>query len=187
MGEIRMSLADAATLLGIAPNSVRSRFKVGKIRGERDNQGKLWVWLDHTGQGSKQDSSNLSIEGSKRDRSKPSNEGSNKAHIEALEAHLRTLTDQLNLAQTEMSALRIRASAADGLKAQVAGLEALRDEVRADRDHWREVAERLLLTDQRSSPDQATETPSTGPLHVNTGDYAEEAPRSFWSRLFGRS
>ena len=86
MGEIRMSLADAATLLGIAPNSVRSRFKVGKIRGERNNQGKLWVWLDHTGQGSKQDSSNLSIEGSKRDRSKPSNEGSNKAHIEALEA-----------------------------------------------------------------------------------------------------
>lgn len=84
------------------------------------------------------------------------------------------------------------------LKTQLADL-------RADRDHWRQAAEhqmtvaeqeraerlalteRLLLTDQRPSPDQATETPSTDPLHVNTGDYAEEAPRSFWSRLFGRS
>lgn len=41
-----MSLADAAKLLGIAPNSVRSRFKSGKIRGERDNEGKIWVWID---------------------------------------------------------------------------------------------------------------------------------------------
>lgn len=164
MGENRMSLVDAAALLGIAPNSVRSRFKSGKIRGERDNQGKLWVWLDPAVEGSKFATPNPSIEGAKRDRSKPSNEGSNKAHIEALEAHLRTLSDQLNLAQTEMSALRIRASAADGLEAQVAGLEALRDEVRADRDHWREIAERALA-DLHSEP---------------------EIRQSFWARLFGR-
>jgi hypothetical protein len=135
-----MSLADAAIALGIAPNSVRSRFKAGKIRGERDNLGKLWVWLDHAA------------------------EGSNRPHIEALEAHLRTLTDQLNLAQVEVSALRIRASAADRLEAQVAGLEALRDEVRADRDHWREVAERTLAD-----------------LHVEP-----KVRRSLWARLFGR-
>lgn len=135
-----MSLADAATALGIAPNSVRSRFKAGKIRGERDNLGKLWVWLD------------LSAE------------GSNKAHIDALEAHLRTLTDQLNLAQVEVSNLRIRASAADRLEGQVAGLEALRDEVGADRDHWREVAERAL-TDLHAAP---------------------KVRRSLWARLFGR-
>ena len=46
MTEARMSLAEAAKLLGIAPNSVRSRFKAGKIRGERDNEGKIWVWID---------------------------------------------------------------------------------------------------------------------------------------------
>ena len=66
MADIRMSLADAAMVLGIAPNSVRSRFKAGKLRGERDNQGKIWVWLDdaaqHTG-GSKSKPSKPSIEG----------------------------------------------------------------------------------------------------------------------------
>lgn len=135
-----MSLAEAARALGIAPNSVRSRFKAGKIRGERDNLGKLWVWLDHA------------------------LEGSNAAHINALEAHLRTLTDQLNLAQAEVSALRTRASSADRLEGQVAGLEALRDEIRADRDHWREVAERALAD-----------------LHVEP-----KVRRSLWARLFGR-
>lgn len=165
MNEIRMSLADAATALGIAPNSVRSRFKAGKIRGERDNQGKLWVWLEHAAEGSKPSTSKPSIEGSKRDRSKPSNESSNKAHIAALEAHLRTLADQLSLAQVEASALRSRASAADRFEAEVAGLEALREEVRADRDHWRDVAERALAD-----------------LHVEP-----KVRRSLWVRLFGRS
>ncbi|RYF14697.1 MAG: hypothetical protein EOO77_14045 [Oxalobacteraceae bacterium] len=136
-----MSLADAATALGIAPNSVRSRFKAGKIRGERDNLGKLWVWLDHAV------------------------EGSNTAQVNALEAHLRTLTDQLNLAQAEVSALRIRASVADHLEGQIVGLETLRDEVRADRDHWREIAERALAD-----------------LHVEP-----KVRRSLWARLFGRS
>lgn len=164
MSEIRMSLADAATALGLAPNSVRSRFKAGKIRGERDNQGKLWVWLDHATEGSKQPASNPSIEGSKQRRSKPSNEGSNKAHVDALEAHLRTLADQLNLAQAEVSTLRSRASAADRFEAEVAGLEALRDEVRADRDHWRDVAERALA-DLRIEP---------------------EVRKGLWARLFGR-
>lgn len=164
MSKVRMSLADAATALGLAPNSVRSRFKAGKIRGERDNQGKLWVWLDHATEGSKPPASNLSIEGSKQRRSKPSKEGSNKAHIDALEAHLRTLADQLNVAQAEVSTLRSRASAADRFEAEVVGLEALRDEARADRDHWRDVAERALA-DLRIEP---------------------EVRKSLWARLFGR-
>lgn len=160
-----MSLADAGLTLGIAPNSVRSRFKAGKIRGERDNQGKLWVWLDPEAESSKPSPSKPSIEGSKRDRSKASDGGSNKAHIEALEAHIRTVTSQLDLAQAEVSALRIRASAADRLEAEVAGLEALREEVRADRDHWREVAERVLAERQ----------------------VEPEARKGLWARLFGRS
>jgi len=159
-----MSLADAAIALGIAPNSVRSRFKAGKIRGERDNSGKLWVWLD-TEEGSKKLTSNPSIEGSKSAASNPRSKGSNGAHINALEAHLRTLADQLHLAQAEATTLRIRASEADRLEGQVAGLEALRDEVRADRDHWREVAERALAD-----------------LHVEP-----KVRRSLWARLFGRS
>lgn len=155
MADIRMSLADAATALGIAPNSVRSRFKAGKLRGERDNQGKIWVWLGDTVPPS---------EGPKSKASKPSIEGFEQGRFEALEAHLRTLTEQLALAQSELAALRPRASAADRLEAEVAGLEALRDEVRADRDHWRDIAGQALA-DRREQP---------------------EPRRSLWSRLFGR-
>jgi len=150
-----MSLSDAATALGIAPNSVRSRFKAGKLRGERDNQGKIWVWLDDAAS---------PIEGSKSKPSKSSIEGFEQGRIKALEGHLRTVMEQLNLAQAELASLRPRASAADRLEAEVAGLEALRDEVRADRDHWRDVAEQALA-DRREQP---------------------EPRRGFWSRLFGR-
>lgn len=149
-----MSLADAATALGIAPNSVRSRFKSGKLRGERDNQGKIWVWLDDA---------TLPIGPSKSKPSKPSIEGFEQGQIKALEDHLRTVTEQLELAQSELASVRLRASVADRLEAEVAGLEALRDEVRADRDRWRGVAEQALA-DRRLEP-----------------------RRGLWFRLFGRS
>lgn len=155
MADIRMSLADAATTLGIAPNSVRSRFKAGKLRGERDNQGKIWVWLDDTVQ---------PAESSKSKVSKPLIEGFEQGRFKALEAHLQTLTEQLALAQSELASLRPRASIADRLEGEIAGLEALRDDVRADRDHWRSIAEQALA-DRREQP---------------------EARRGFWSRLFGR-
>lgn len=156
MPDVRMSLADAAAALGIAPNSVRSRFKAGKLRGERDNLGKIWVWLDDAiapAGGSISNPSKVSIE--------PFEQG----RFEALEAHLRTLTEQLSLAQSELASLRLRASAADRLEAEVAGLEVLRDEVRADRDHWRGVAEQALADRWQAS----------------------EPRRGLWSRLFGRS
>lgn len=155
-----MSLADASALLGIASNSVRSRFKAGKIRGERDNQGKVWVWLDPDREGSKSNPSNPS----KSPVSNPSKSAPSNPSIEPFEAHLRTLTEQLSLAQAELASLRLRASAADRLEAEVAGLKALRDEVRADRDHWREIAEQALA-DRRQEP---------------------ETRRSLWARLFGR-
>ena len=163
-----MSLAEAAIELGLAPNSVRSRFKAGKMRGERDNQGKLWVWLEplpKKPEGSNTDLSNLSVEGKNSLRSKPSNDPIRNAHIEAIEAHLRTVTNQLEQAQSEVTTLRVRASVADRLEAEVTGLEILRDEIRNDRDHWRELAERLLA-ERQATP---------------------EVRRSFWARLFGRA
>ncbi len=155
-----MSLADAAALLGVAPNSVRSRFKNGKLRGERDNQGKIWVWLEPE---------SARLEGSKSKASKPVVEAALKGSIKpsiitALEAHNRTLTEQLGLAQAELATLRSRASTADRLEAEIAGLEVLRDELRADRDHWREFVQ------------HAEQQTSLGLEH----------PRGCWTRLFGR-
>lgn len=121
--EVRMSLADAAALLNTAPNTVRSRFKAGKIRGERDNSGKIWVWIDPNSQSSKPTPS------------KPSKKGSNDA---ALEAILVTL----ERAQEELSSLRPKASRVDQLEAENALLvDQIRD-LKADRDAWRKLSER---------------------------------------------
>jgi hypothetical protein len=87
----------------------------------------------------------------------------------------------------------------------VAILKAQLDDIRADRDHWREAAERqmavadqeraervalserLLLTDQRPAPERVPETPAPTPTDIDPGEYVAEASRSLWSRLLGRS
>ncbi|WP_347341177.1 helix-turn-helix domain-containing protein [Sphingomonas sp. TREG-RG-20F-R18-01] len=72
----------------------------------------------------------------------------------------------------------------DLLRSQLDDVRADREDIRADRNHWRQIAERGLLTDQRTpparTPDAASEmTESVGPtLPPSTG--------GFWSRLFGR-
>lgn len=121
--EVRMSLADASALLKVAPNTIRSRFKSGKIRGERDNTGKIWVWI------------NPNIKGSKSRISNPSSKGSNDAAIEAL-------TAQLEQAQRELKDLRLAAARADLLEAEkVLLLEKISD-LKDDRDAWRRLSER---------------------------------------------
>lgn len=71
----------------------------------------------------------------------------------------------------------------DLLKSQLDDVRADREDVRNDRNHWRQIAERGLLTDQRSSLEPI---PETSPETV-TVEPSSLAPESgFWSRLFGR-
>lgn len=125
MAEERVSLAEAAALLGIAPNSVRSRFKAGKLRGERDNEQKIWVWIDREKVANDKGSKSPISKGSK-DVSKPSIEPSiepsNDSAIKALEAHVQTLAEQLSLANAELLELRPKAAAAERLGAENEGL-----------------------------------------------------------------
>lgn len=121
--EARMSLADAAALTGVAPNTIRSRFKSGKIRGERDNAGKIWVWIDP----------NQLV--SKRRISKPSTEGSKDTAIEALSA-------QLEQAQIELKDLRTKATRVDQLEAERTLLMDQIKDLKTDRDAWRRQADR---------------------------------------------
>lgn len=75
----------------------------------------------------------------------------------------------------------------DLLRSQLDDVRADREDIRADRNHWRQIAERGLLTDQRppseQTPDPAPEVTKgiehvLPPLLPSTG--------GFWSRLFGR-
>ena len=109
-----MTLKEAGELLGIKPNSVRSRWKQGKIEGERDNSGKIWVWIDRT--------SIANDKGSKKMTSKPSIEGFENREIKALEAHLKATTEQLAKAEAEIADLKPQAMEAMKLRAEVEGL-----------------------------------------------------------------
>lgn len=86
----------------------------------------------------------------------------------------------------------------------VALLKAQLDDLRADRDHWREAAghqmmmaekeraeraalsEKLLLTDQRQLSEWVPDTPATTSTSIDTGDPIIGPSLGFWSRLFGR-
>lgn len=139
MSEVRMSLKEAGELLGLKPNSVRSRFKKGKIRGEADNMGKLWVWVDPVkvanDRGSKKPSSKVSIEGFE------SNE------IKALQAHLKATTEQLAKAEAKIADLEPQAMEAVALKAEN---QALKDQQgRGEAEIARLVEAMAKLDDER--------------------------------------
>jgi hypothetical protein len=123
--EVRMSLAEAAALTNTAPNTIRSRFKSGKIRGERDNAGKIWVWIDPASAASKAKTSKPS-----KSSSKPSND-------ELFEA----LKVQLQRANEELDALRPKAAKADILAAEKALLIEQISDLKADRDAWKKLSE----------------------------------------------
>jgi hypothetical protein len=45
---IRVSVEEAATLLGIEKGSVKKRIQRGKLRSEKDTSGTIWVYLDRS-------------------------------------------------------------------------------------------------------------------------------------------
>lgn len=124
--EVRMSLADASALMEVAPNTLRSRWKAGKVRGERDNAGKIWVWIDPD------------LAGSKKRISKPSKQISKPSNDAAFEA----LKVQLHRANDELDVLRPKAAMADALAAEKALLGEQITDLKADRDAWRKLSER---------------------------------------------
>lgn len=78
----------------------------------------------------------------------------------------------------------------DLLKSQLDDVRADREDIRTDRNHWRQIAERSLLTDQRPAPDHPSETL---PQSLEVAPIVEPSPSpqaqpegGFWSRLFGR-
>lgn len=169
MAEKRMSLVEAAEHFGIAPNSVRSRWKAGKLRGERDNNQKVWVWVDTE--------KAANDEGSKREAapsiSKPSKfegEGFEAFEIKALQDHLKTALEQLGIAQNELKELRPLAAKVERLEAEKAGMQGQLD-IRAE-----QLAElRQLLADMKAN--RAEEFRQF---------LAQQPAKGFFARLFGR-
>ena len=160
MSEIRMSLKEAGEHLGLKPNSVRSRWKKGTLRGERDNSGKVWVWLDPT--------KAANDRGSKKIASKVATEGFESNEIKALRDHLKATTEQLLKAEAEIADLKPQALEAVGLKAEN---QALKDQQgRGEAEITRLVASLDKMDTERQELIKAV----------------LKQRRGFWERITGR-
>ncbi len=202
MTKVRMSLAEAGDRLGIASNSVRSRWKAGRIEGSRDNVGKIWVYLDPkeiVEAEAASNSSKPSIEpmskGSTEGGSNPSTEPSSNPSIEGVEgfedrrfeaqaAHIKTLTGQLERAEAELDALRPKVLEGERAGARAEALEAtlstLRDERemerRSHREHVQDLRGRAEGAERREGEVRAE--------LAAVRDRVEQKRRwSFWQRL----
>lgn len=105
-----MTLKAAAGLLGVHPNSVRSRYKKGKLRGEADNTGKIWVWVDP--------SKVANDVGSMKPTIKVEKEVRSDSEIKALQDHLKATTEQLTKAEAKIADLEPQVLEAVALKAE---------------------------------------------------------------------
>ncbi|WP_157134830.1 hypothetical protein [Sphingomonas sp. PAMC 26605] len=74
----------------------------------------------------------------------------------------------------------------DLLRSQLDDVRTDREDVRADRNHWRQIAERALLTDQRTALERMPDTLTEATASVEA-PLASPPEGGFWSRLFGRS
>lgn len=105
-----MTLKAAAAVMGLHPNSVRSRYKKGKLRGETDNMGKIWVWVDPSKVANDVGSLKPTMKVTKGVRS--DNE------IKALRDHLEATTEQLAKAEAKIAELEPQAMESVRLKAE---------------------------------------------------------------------
>ena len=74
----------------------------------------------------------------------------------------------------------------DLLRSQLDDVRADREDIRADRNHWRQIAERGLLTDQRPPSERTPDTPEMTESVEPIPPLPLPSTGGFWSRLFGR-
>lgn len=196
MTKVRMSLAEAGERLGIAPNSVRSRWKAGKIEGARDNAGKIWVHLDPAEVAELEEASKPSIEPaskapkeslsnpSKNLGSTPSIEAFEAGCVEAQAAHIETLAGQLRRATTELDELRPKLLEGERAQARAEALETTLSTLRKEREEERR-SHREHVEDLRGRVERAErgEREVQAQLAASREEAERERGRGFWSRL----
>ena len=182
MTEQRVSLREAGELLEISPDTVRYRFRQGEIRGERDNQGKIWVFIDpDTLPGRK------AASGRKSKDSQPGNEEPSSLEIqpgnsieiktmwdllEAVSERLKDTQDRLKETQEERDRLR---TLADELPIRLAEVVALKERlsgVEMSAQNERQTAAELIAeeaTERQTLTAALIEATKPQPIAPNAG------------------
>jgi|SRR5829696_3549275 len=166
----RIVVAEAARRLGVTPEAIRQRIRRGTIRHDKDDDGRLYVYLEPNTTGV-----HYGTQGVGQGVGQDGREGS-----QGVRGALRTdlaseLKERVTFLESELEA-RTRFFEAE--------LEARREELRR-KDHLLAAAlERVppALEDPRETPSESPETASEGMKGVEV-PIAEET-RSWWRRFF---
>jgi excisionase family DNA binding protein len=155
-GEARVTVEEAAWLLGIEKGSVKKRIQRGKLRSERDASGTLYVHLDR----------------SETVRDKP--QGQSETVRDELVGELRDRVRSLESRLDEEKESRRRA---DTIIAQL---------TQANAALAARVPELEASSEQPEAPETAEEAPDRAEPRPATGEAQEGARRPWWRRVLGR-
>jgi len=161
---MRVSVAEAARLLGIEKDSVKKRIQRGKLRSEKDVRGATWVFLD-----------GVDVSETVRDASEAQSETVRDELVEELRDRVRSLERRMD---EEREARR----RADTIIAQLTQANAaLAARVPELPPASSQEPPQLPGTDGEE-PERTEPRPSTEELQEEP---AQEEQRSWWRRIFG--
>ncbi len=169
----RLSVAEAAEVLGVTRDAIHKRISRGSIEHEKGEDGRFYVYVDTSTKG--------------LDTS--TDESKDKSKVEALERLIENQQDRIAFLEHE---LERRGDEAERLHQIVAGLTRTTAELSA------RIPTALEGSASPDTPEPQESPESTGPRDTPTGapggpqtvrerPFTEEEPerRGFWSRLFG--
>lgn len=162
-----VTVLEAASLLGISEDAVRSRLKRGTLRREKGRDGTVYVLLGSVGHTNRPTTNQPTIDQATTEQSADQSTLSlMQAHLDSLQEQLDYLRDQLD---QERGANRENRRIIAGLVNRIPELEA---------------APQDASPDERESPQSASEPRSAAQASQGYPE-EEERPVSWWRRLFG--
>jgi excisionase family DNA binding protein len=175
-GADRLTITEAAALLGIHKNTVRNRIKNGIYRAE----------MVHTERGPTYliERESLLTNLTTNTLSSASQELVSQQAMEFVQELLRPFVSELGEIREELGAERVRREIAEStLREGMAEEQRRREEAERERDDLRR--ELYALREPQESPETVEEEPERAGPHSATGEAQEGVRRPWWRRMFG--
>jgi excisionase family DNA binding protein len=175
-GADRLTIAEAAALLGVHKNTVRNRIKNGLYRAEMVQTERGPTYLIER--------ESLLTNLSTNTLSSASQELVSQQAMEFVQELLRPFVSELGEIREELGAERVRREMAEStLREGMAEEQRRREEAERERDDLRR--ELFALREARESPQTVEEEPERAEPRTTTGGTQEGVRRSWWRRVFG--
>jgi excisionase family DNA binding protein len=176
-GGDRLTIAEAAALLGVHKNTVRNRIKNGSYRAEMVQTERGPTYLIER--------ESLLTNLSTNTLSSASQELVSPQAMEFVQELLRPFVSELGEVREELGAERARREMAEStLREGMAEERRRREEAERERDDLRR--ELHALREPRESPLRAAEQHGRGAPHADAGEAQEDVQRPWWRRVLGR-